>query len=422
MREYEEDTISTKKIVFGVVFVIILLITALVADNLVETVEQGSYQIKQAAVTGEMSAKMTPGMWMQMFGDMTNWPVSETFYFTKDSEGGDRTDQSIEVRYVDGSICNVCGTLRVVLPTTENGVIALSVKHGYRTYADLEQKLILPTVRNALRLTANLMTAQESYAEKRSDFIVFAWDQIQNGLYETVEEKREILDLVSGKKVAKVFKVIKKDKDGNCLYRKNPMAGLDISLVNFEVKQFNYAPKVKEQIATQQEAYMAVATARANAQKADQEAKEQAALGKKAVVQAKYKEEEEKIKAVVKANKDKETAEIKAQQKLEVAKLAKLTAEQTKQEQILLGEGEASRKKAVLLADGALNQKLETFEKVQDAWAKAFSQRQVPTLVMGGSGKGTDKGTTDFAQMMQLMVANQMGLDLSIPLGRTAKK
>ena len=71
-------------------------------------------------------------------------------------------------------------------------------------------------------------------------------------------------------------------------------------------------------------------------------------------------------------------------------------------------------------ADGALKQKLDAYVRAQQLWAGAFAQRQVPTLVMGGGGAGdTDKSTTDFAQMMQLMVANQMGLDLSVPKGAT---
>lgn len=40
-------------------------------------------------------------------------------------------------------------------------------------------------------------------------------------------------------------------------------------------------------------------------------------------------------------------------------------------------------------------------------------------MVMGGSSDGTDKATTDFSQMMQLLVAKQMGLDLSVPAGAT---
>lgn len=95
--------------------------------------------------------------------------------------------------------------------------------------------------------------------------------------------------------------------------------------------------------------------------------------------------------------------------------LEKSAAEETKQREILLGQGEAERKKLVLNADGALAQKLDALIKVNEQWAKAYSQRQVPSLVMGGGVDGADKSTTDFAQMMQLLVANEMGLDLRIP-------
>ena len=39
-----------------------------ISAYLFETVEKGTYQVKQAAVSGSMSAKMTPGLWIQMFG------------------------------------------------------------------------------------------------------------------------------------------------------------------------------------------------------------------------------------------------------------------------------------------------------------------------------------------------------------------
>ena len=53
-------------------------------------------------------------------------------------------------------------------------------------------------------------------------------------------------------------------------------------------------------------------------------------------------------------------------------------------------------------------------------WADAYARRQVPTLLMGGGNAGdTDTASTDFAQMMQLLVAKQMGLDLSVPTGPT---
>ncbi len=193
------------------------------------------------------------------------WPKAQTFFFTKDDEGGATADDSIEVRFNDGSLCDVSGTMRIILPSSERQAIDLVRTYGYMDYTDLEQKLVLPVVRNALRITANLMSARESYSEKRADFVFWTWDQIQNGLYETEEETRKVADPVSGQDVTKTFKIIKKQAGGDPVYQRNPLEGLGITLANFEVKLFDYTEKVRAQIGTQQTALMAVATARAKA-------------------------------------------------------------------------------------------------------------------------------------------------------------
>ena len=183
---------------------------------------------------------------------------------------------------------------------------------------------------------------------------------------------------------------------------------------------------------------MAIATARAKAQRAREEAKKEKAEGEARVMKAKYKEEEVKTRAIVVAKREKEVAELSASKKVEVARLAKEEAEVraaqqvavakldkdaaafTKQKNILLGEGEAARKKLVLEADGALAQKLATYTQVHNAWATAYATRKVPSLIMGGGGggagvkAGTDQDTVNFSQAMQLLVAKQLGLDLGI--------
>ncbi len=365
-----------------------------------------------------------PGMWPQIFSNIVTWPKAETFYFMNEKTG---SAPAIEVRFNDGSLCDVSGTLRIILPSSEQQAIDVVTKYGYADYRDLEQKLILPVVRNALRVTANLMSARESYSEKRADFVFWAWDQIQNGLYETEEETRKVVDPVSGQEITKTFKIIKKREDGNPVYQQNPLDGLGITLANFEVKVFDYTEKVREQIGTQQSALMAVATAMAKAQQAEQEALMVEAEGKANVARARYEEEQMKIRVLVQAQErldvaefDKSRAMVEAHQRLEVAELDRQAAAEKKQEEILLGQGEAERKRLVLQADGALQEKLQAYVQAQQVWASAYAQRQVPTLVMGGGGTGdTDLASTDFAQMMQLMVAQQMGLDLSVPQGAT---
>ncbi len=400
---------------------------AAVSFGLVQTVENGSYQIRQMIVTGTMSAKMEPGMWLRLFSGIETWPKAETFFFTKTERGTETVDRAIEVRFNDGSLCDISGTLRIILPSSGQQAIDLVTRYGYVNYADLEQKLILPVVRNALRLTANLMSARESYSEQRADFVFWTWDQVQNGIYETQEETRKVVDLVSGQEVTKTFKVIKEDARGNLVYQRNALEGLGLTLANFEVKLFDYTEKVRAQIGAQQTALMAVATARAKAQQAEQEAMMAEAEGKANVARDKYEEEQKKVRAIVQAQErlevaelDKASAMVQARQRMEVAALDRQAAEATKQQEILLGQGEAERKHLVLQADGALKQKLEAYVQAQQLWANAYAQRQVPSLVMGGGGaSATDNESTDFAQMMQLLVARQMGLDLTVPKGAT---
>ena len=257
----------------GLGFIGVLLIVGLIcAGSIVETVEKGTYQVKQAAISGEMSAKMTPGLWMQNFGDIDPWPKAETYFFTHDNDtkGDVDEDTSIEVRFNDGSMCKISGTLRIILPTTEADALKLVTERGHKTYADVQEKLIKPTLRNVLRSTANLMSARESYSEKRLDFITWSRDQIENGVYKTKAETKQVEDLVTGEKTWKEVKTIRTNNDGTPMYEHNPMDNTGIVLANFEIKSFVYEKKVQVQISAQQEARMAVETAKAEAEKAKQ--------------------------------------------------------------------------------------------------------------------------------------------------------
>jgi regulator of protease activity HflC (stomatin/prohibitin superfamily) len=414
-----EAPVSRKKVTFGIIFAIVAVVCLIFSNKLVETVEKGTYDVIQRPVTGTMEAKMDTGMYMQGFSDVFTWPTSETFFFISDDEEGTKHDQSIEVRFNDGSVAKISGTCRVLMPTSETEAIYIMTGMNFKDYADLEARFIRPIVRNAMRLTANLMTARESYAEKRPDFITYSWDQIQNGTFQTEEKTTTIKDPISGQMVTKSYKVIKKDKDGNPLRDQNPLHGTGITLANFEIKQFVYEEKVRKQISEQQENLMAIATARAQAERAEQDAKTSEARGKTEVMKVRYEQLKEKEKAVIMANQEKEVAETQAQKELEVAKLARLAAEQEKERQILLGKGESERKKLVMAADGALKQKLETLERIQAEWAKAYATRQVPKVYMSGGsdaagGTSPDDEFKRFMNMMNIQAAKQLSLDMTI--------
>jgi regulator of protease activity HflC (stomatin/prohibitin superfamily) len=418
----------------GVGFLAVTILAGIIcAGSIIETVDKGTYQVKQAAISGTMSAKMTPGLWFQNFGDIDTWPKAETFFFTHDNDtkGDVDADTSIEVRFNDGSMCKISGTVRIILPVSEQQAISLVTDRGHKTYVDLQEKLIKPTVRNVLRSTANLMTARESYSELRSDFISMARDQILNGVYKTKEETKQVEDLVTGEKIWKKVKVLKKAEDGSTLHEANPMAKTGIELANFEIKTFVYEKKVKEQIAKQQEARMAVETAKARAEQAKQLEQQTVAEGKQKVAEAKYAEEQKKVRAVVEAQKEKEVQELNAardknvaviagEQRKEVASLDKDAAGLKKQELILLGQGEAQRKKLVLEADGALEQKLATYERVMGQFARAMAEydgQWVPTTVMGGGTNGSTNGAQTLIDLFTAKTARDLSLDMSVQAG-----
>lgn len=419
----EEMGIKKSYVTMAIVAVVAILGLTLVS-GITATVDKGTYQIRQWPVTGTIDAKMDPGMWWKCFSDIKQWDKAETLYFTSDEEGG-KTNMSMEVRFNDGSLAHISGTCRVMMPTAPSQAIALVTEHGLKSYKDLEAKLIRPVVRNSLRLTANLMTARESYAEQRSDYTFWAWDQIQNGLYQTKEVEKTVTDLVTGEEIQKMFKVIQ-EVDGEKVYQQNPLEGTGIRLANFEIKSFDYSEKVRLQIARQQDALMAVETAKAEAAKAEQMKIQKEAEGQANVVEAQYEEEMLKVKAVVVAERNKAVAILDAEKMRDSNELMRDAAKFKKEELVLLGQGEAERKRLVMTADGALKQKLATYEKVMGKFAESYATRKVPgaVFVTGGGGSGAadqDAMSIMWQNALGVLVMKELGLDMGIKAGRTAQ-
>lgn len=384
------------------------IIVLFVGCQMINTVDRGTYHIKQAAVSGEMSAIMTPGVYAQNFGSIQVWPKADTFHFTKDSDEGDKKDQSITVRFVDGSTAQISGTVRITMPTDAAQAISLVTEGGYKSFEDLQQNLMLKVVRNSLMLTANTMTARESYAEKRNDYVFWAWDQIQNGIYETAEATKEVVDVATGEKVTKTFKIIKRDKDGKPLYQRNPLLGTGIIVSNFEIKDIVYSEIVDKQIAEQQRASMNVVTAKAKVLEAEQEKLKLEAEGRSAVAKVQFETEAIKIKAVV-----------EAQQRLDVAKLDKEAAALKKAKDILEGEGEAEKRKLIMSADGALTQKLNAWVEVNKLYADAIkAQKWVPDISFGGSS--STNAAQDLLTLFMTKTAKDLSLDIN--MHKDAKK
>jgi len=203
---------------------------------------------------------------------------------------------------------------------------------------------------------------------------------------------------------------------------------------NFEVKNFRYEDKVKEQIAEQQKARMAVNTAKAKAQEAEQDKLTIEAQGKARVAKAEYAELQLKIVAVVKADRDKEVAVINAEKKKEMEFIAKeeaiikaeknrdiaaldaKAAAEEKKANILRGDGEAHRKRVVMAADGALELKAKYWLAAQEAYAREFGkQKWVPNIQMGATeGNSGGNAVSQFMDLLSAKAAKDLALNLDM--------
>jgi hypothetical protein len=101
---------------------------------------------------------------------------------------------------------------------------------------------------------------------------------------------------------------------------------------------------------------------------------------------------------------------------LKVADLNRQTEAQNKQALILKGEGESAYKRQIINADGALTQKLETFQATVVGSFEALSkQRMVPDIVMGGNGSANGvSNVTALIDMLMAKTAKDLQLDLTI--------
>ena len=394
---------NTRKIILGSLAMFCLTLLFVMSFRLVENVDAGENVVIQDPYDGEIHVYKSPGIVWQGLGKVTHYKKSNQFWFLKPKEKSGDPDNSIAVKWNDGGHADISGSIRYDLPTDDANMIRLHSTFG--SQEAIENSLIKTNIEKAIYMTGPLMTSKESYAERRNDLIFYIEDQASRGVYKTRQRDVKEPDPLTGEEKI-VTKVEIQHDSSNVPYRQetSPIAQNGIKLYNISINAIVYDGNVEKQIATQQQATMQVQTAIANAKRAEQDAITAQKQGEANAAQAKWEQEVIKAKAVT-----------QAEQELAVQELATKKAASYKQQQILEGEGDAQKKKLVMQANGALEQKLDAWLKAQSYWAEAFKGYQgnvTPTYQMGGS-TGGGNAAQDFMQMMMMKSAKDLSLDLT---------
>lgn len=393
---------TPQALAIGLLAVVLLVILPL-SGLIFETNTAGSYSIKQAAISGKMTAFTSPGMFFQGFGDVFKYRTSDIIYFSKHDSEGNKDDDSISVRFNDGATAKITGNVRIELPTDPDKLIEIHKK--FRSYDSLVKDTIKQVVSESVILTAALMSAEESYTTKRAEFSQMADDQVRNGIYLTESEIIQTKDAKTGETTYKQIVNIQKNEDKQPMRKDPVLTKYGVRITQFVVKDIDYQDEVHQTINAKQGSLMKTVAAKAEAEKAVQDRLTAEEVGKKNVAVARYEQEVEKTKAITAAEKE-----------LEVAKLNRSAAEQYKQTQILKAEGDAEYRRKIMVADGALEKKLQAYVETQKLWASALAGMQhpaVPSIIMGGNqGSNGSNAAVNMMELMSLKAAKDLSLDM----------
>lgn len=383
--------------------------------KLVENLEAGKVMVIQS-LRGELTCYTSPGPVWQGFGDVTKYPRQSAYKFDdvgKPNGGTFAIDTGKELQFNDGGKAHLYGSVNWEMPLDCKQIIELH--KAFNNVEGIEARGVAKMVNLAVYLSGPAMSSTESAAERRGELVQLIDDQAQHGIHQTVTTSIDKPDPITGeKRTVAVVQIVRDDKGVPKRQQGSILEQFGIHLQPITVERISYSKEVEAQIAERQKATQLVQLSQANARKAEQDAITVGKQGEANAARAKWEQETLKAKFVT-----------EAQQKLEVATLSAKEAEQYKREQILRGEGDSERRKLILSADGALDQKLQAYIQVQTIWAQSFAQfrgNMVPNVQMGGGTSGTAVGNAQsLVDLLMAKTARDLSLDTAT-VGSTAQK
>lgn len=375
-----------KRKIFAVLFALVALLFIILLGRLIETNNQGQYQVKQAFISGKMSARMTPGTYGQWLGNISTYRAVATIGFGNQKGEGSADIVGIPVIFSDGSKATISGLVRLQLPNDQDGLIELKKEYA-DGYDHFIRSGVVPVIQNAVKLSANLRSAQDAYTTLAL-FQQAIDDQLENGIYLTKSSVQDFVTATGDTETRQVTEILK-DSLNNPLRKANRIQELGCVVLECVIDVPVFDPKVEEMIALRKDEAMKTELAKQAALRAKQDAITAEQQGLANVATAKYEKEVEKVKAVTDAAKAFEVEEYAAKQALETAK--KIKAE---------GDAKAFANRALVAAGLTPQQQMEMDIKIADVVSKNIASAPTPQVVIvggeGGSGSGAEEALKVF--------------------------
>jgi regulator of protease activity HflC (stomatin/prohibitin superfamily) len=427
-----------KKVGIGLVAGALVLVGTF---NSVFVYNEAGYQTHIRTITGEEKVITDVGYATKWFGKATPWKQAQTLQFSivGPNETSREVDDGVGVdNYKVVFLGNVDGVVeastRVRMPVGEQ---FLQIAREYRTPENFLQLAVVPAVKETLQTTASLMTADDFFAGGRSEFGNNFDDQLRNGQYAVkrkevqkavVQERQEGDKTVSGagndgeQKRTEFITEKEVDNKGQEIRKAQQFVSLGAQVVEARITNIIPNEQFRGRMVKVQTAQADLAVARADRLK-EEEAKLLAiAKGQREVEQKRQETlrmqveqttnaETSKLLALTEASQAEESAKISKRTALELLDKAKTDAQAKKTS----ADAEAYALRVVLEADGALDKKLATMERMSHYMSEAIARAPVSQFSMGGGGSGSRASQVeDFMGLMNAQNMKTLSLDMNI--------
>lgn len=246
-------------IIIGVLAILVLSLSSSIGED----VKNETIVINQFPFTGKMEYWTTPGFKWQWFGKTTTYFKTQQLWFGSENDDKKQMGNPIPVIFNDASDGMIYGSLRVKLPTEKKYLERIQT--DYNGMDRLMTDLVRPTVTKVIYASGPLMSAFESYAEKKNDLIEYITDQLNNGVYKTSVKQIKTIDAFTGEEKTIKIATLISDSESAGGYKRSessPFAYYGLEIGQVAVSKIAYSEKVNSQIARQQEANMLIATSK----------------------------------------------------------------------------------------------------------------------------------------------------------------
>jgi regulator of protease activity HflC (stomatin/prohibitin superfamily) len=400
-------------------------------------------------IFGNETSTCETGWYFAGWGTSTAWPHYITVAHTLDATGENAGTvflgsiaEPYRVRLADNWTGDVTQTTRFGIPQDEAQF--LDMARTFRTPERLINTTLKPAVTASLDSVSNMFTMEEYYSGgKRDQFKSEFKDAIEKGRAQVRQvslnqaggvvpnraapsnsDVAQDTSEVGDTEVRRIMIEKITDASGNDIRTPHDFTEIGVTVASAILENLDPDDKYEEQINDRKSAASRRVVARE--QRLEQEEQRLLAIqsGETDIAKRQAAAKVEQIEQTTNAETTKKLALIEAERVREEAEIAKQTAAinldraRIDAEAVTVAaDAEAYAKEAILLADGALAQKLAAWTEAQKVWADAASKINVPATVIGGEGgtAGNALGTVDtFMQMLMVKTAKDLQVDPTI--------